>query len=207
MNLRVCLVVGASTALMTAPPADAHPHAWIDVTTTVILSGPSRVRAIREEWKFDRDYTKALLQDAKGNWKPLREFTETSMRNLAAYGYFVELHAGDSPIALGDAVDADSTLSNDSLVMRFTVPLATPVDIAQSDMTLSVYDPTYYIEFSHVKDHPISFEGAGAEACSDRIKQAKPSVEALRQAQAMDRNAPVNRALGKMFAETVSIHC
>jgi ABC-type uncharacterized transport system substrate-binding protein len=203
----VRLLVTAFTMAIVPPPAGAHPHAWIDVKTTVILSRESSVTAIREEWNFDPSYTKYLLQDTKGTWKPLKEFTETAMHNLAQYGYFMELHAGGARLVLGQPVEAESKLSNGSLVMRFTVPLANSADIAKSEMVFSVYDPTYWIEFAHVKDHPISFEGPGAETCSARIKQAKPSAQALSQAQAMDRNAPVNRSLGKMFAEAVSIHC
>jgi ABC-type uncharacterized transport system substrate-binding protein len=203
----VRLLVAALTTTIVPPTAGAHPHAWINVKTTVILSHESTVRAIREEWSFDRTYTKDLLRDTKGTLKPLKEFTETAMHNLGRYGYFMEVHAGGARLAFGQAVDAESQLSNGSLVMRFTVPLVDSADIAESEIALSVYDPTYYIEFAHVKDHPISFEGPGAEACSALIKQAKPSAQALSQAQAMDRNAPVDRSLGKMFAEAVTIHC
>jgi ABC-type uncharacterized transport system substrate-binding protein len=200
------LVTAFATAIL-PQSAGAHPHAWIEVRTTVILSRESTVTAIREEWSFDRIYTKDLLQDTRGAWKPLKQFTETAMHNLAQYGYFMELHEGGARLVLGQPVEAESKLDNGSLVMRFTVPLANPADVARSEMAFSVYDPTYYIEFAHVKDHPISFQGPGAEACTARIKQAEPSAQALSQAQAMDRNAPVNTSLGKLFAEAVLIHC
>ena len=189
------------------PTASAHPHAWIDVKTTIILSNPGMVSAIREDWSFDRDYTNVLLRGPNGQRKPLKEFTQVAMHHLATYSYFLELHAGETRLSLGQPSDGDSKITNDSLEMHFTVPLANPVDISKSEMNLSVYDPTYYIDFEHVKSHPVSFEGAGAEACVARIAPAHPPAEALSQAKAMDRNAPINKSLGKMFAETVSIHC
>lgn len=201
------LCVAAWIVAICLPTASAHPHAWIDVKTTIILSSASTVSAIREEWSFDPDYTSYQLRDSKGQPKPLAEFTQSSMQHLAPYGYFVELHADGTRISLGLVTDAESQVRNGSLLMHFTVALATPVDIAKSQMTLSVYDPTYYIQFAHVKDHPISFEGPGAEACVARITPAHPPAEAMSQAKAMDRNAPINTSLGIMFAETVSIRC
>jgi ABC-type uncharacterized transport system substrate-binding protein len=201
------LLIPAMTVGIAPSPADAHPHAWIDVRTTVILSEHATVSAIREEWRFDKLYTNYLLKDDKGQWKPLEEFTVTSMHHLKPYGYFMEMHANGARLTLGETSQAQSQLSGDSLVMHFTVSVATPVDISKAQMTFSVYDPTYYIAFAHVKDHPIAFEGPDATACSAHIKQATPSIEVLRQAQAMDRNATVNNSLGKMFAETVAIHC
>ena len=209
MLQRACvrLCVAAWMVAMCSPTASAHPHAWIDVKTTIILSDAGIVSAVREDWRFDRDYTNVLLSGPKGQRKPLSEFTQTAMHNLARYNYFLELHAGGTRLSLGEASDGDSKITHDSLEMRFTVSLARPADISRSGMTLSVYDPTYYIDFEHVKSHPLSFEGPGAEACGARVIPAHPPAEALSQAKAMDRNAPINRSLGKMFAETVAIRC
>lgn len=199
--------VAAAIVASCVPTASAHPHAWIDVKTTIILSNAGTVSAIHEDWRFDRDYTNVLLRDAKGQRKTLTEFTQTAMHNLAAYGYFLELHADGARLSVRQAGDGESKISQDLLDMHFTVSLARPVDISRSEMTLSVYDPTYYIDFEHVRSHPISFEGPGAEACFARVTPAHPPAEALSQAKAMDRNAPINRSLGRMFAEKVSIRC
>ena len=190
-----------------AAPVSAHPHAWIDVKTTLILSGRATVRAVREQWIFDPSYSETLLKDGNGKWKPVKAFIQTAMQNLASYGYFIELRARGARLAIGPAGEAGGEIRDGSLIMRFTVSLSKPVDISHSELTFSVYDPTYFIAFEHVKDQPIAFEGPGADTCAARIQQAKPSLETLRQAQAMDRNAPVNPELGKLFAETVSIHC
>jgi len=188
-------------------PVSAHPHAWIDVKTTLILTGRATVTAVREQWSFDASYSNTLLKDGNGKWKPLKPFVQTAMRNLAPYGYFMELHARGARLAIGRAGGAEGEVRNGSLIMRFTVSLSKPIDISHSDLSFSVYDPSYFIAFEHVKDHPIAFEGPGVDACTARIRQAKPSFEALSQAQAMDRNAPVNPELGRLFAETVLIHC
>jgi len=196
------LVLGSFTSV-----ASAHPHAWIDVKTTVILSAPSTVSAIREEWTFDKVYTSTLLKDASGKWKPLKEFVQTAMRHLEPYGYFVELHARGVRLAVRAPLDAEGEVRNDTLILRFTAPMALPLDISQSGLMLAVYDPTYYVDFEHTKNHPPLFEGPGAQGCLAHIKQATPSVQALSQAAAMDRNAPANPTLGRLFAQTVSIRC
>jgi len=203
----VSLCVAAWMVAICLPEASAHPHAWIDVKTTIILSNAGKVSAVREDWRFDRDYTNVLLRGPKGQRKSLTEFTQSAMHNLAPHSYFLELHAGGARLSLGQARDGDSKITNDSLEMHFTVSLARAVGISKSEMTLSVYDPTYYINFEHVKSLPVSFEGPGAETCVARITPAHPTAEALSQAKAMDRNAAINTSLGKMFAETVSIAC
>jgi len=198
---------GAAVLIAAIPlTAAAHPHAWIDAQTTLLLSAPSTLSAIREEWRFDRDYTAYLLRDSKGELKPLENFTQSSMRNLAAYHYFIDFYAHGAPVTLGAVKAAESSLVNGSLRMRFTIALATPIDIS-AEISLSVYDPTYYIDFQHVQDHEVLFEGPRAEACSYRVQRAQPSAQALRQAQAMDRSAPVNPSLGKLFAEVMYVHC
>jgi len=203
----ICLRIATWMIVIGSQAASAHPHAWIDVRTTLILSNASTVRAIREEWSFDRDYTNYVLHDSKGRVTSLPEFTRSAMQHLAPYGYFIELRGGGTRLSLGQVTGAESSISNGSLLMHFTVALARPVNLSTSSMTFSVYDPTYYIAFAHVKDHPVSFEGADAAACSARIQSATPSPQALSQAQAMDRNAPINASLGRMFAETVSVRC
>jgi ABC-type uncharacterized transport system substrate-binding protein len=209
MLRKVCVSLRLATWIIVigSQAASAHPHAWIDVRTTLILSGASTVSAIREEWTFDRDYTKYVLHDSQGQETPLPQFTRSAMQRLASYGYFMELRAGGTRLSLGQATGAASRISNGSLLMHFTVALARPINLSTSPIIFSVYDPTYYIAFAHVKDHSISFEGTDVAACSARIKSATPSAQALSQAQAMDRNAPINTSLGKMFAETVSVHC
>lgn len=56
------LCVAACMVAICLPTASAHPHAWIDVKTTIILSNPGMVSALREDWSFDRDYTNVLLR-------------------------------------------------------------------------------------------------------------------------------------------------
>ena len=201
-SLFAAFIIGSITS-----SACAHPHAWIDVRTTVVLSAPATISAIREEWTFDKLYTNTVLTDSSGKSKPLDEFTQSAMRHLGPYHYFLELRSGGGQPAVGEAVDAKGEVRNGSLILRFTAPLAMPLDISKSALTLAVYDPTYYIDFEHVKSHPILFEGPGAQGCVAGIKQATPSIQAQGQAAAMDRGAPANPTLGRLFAQFVSIHC
>ena len=48
--MSICIAIGSSTA-------QAHPHAWIDLRSTVVLDDAGRITAIEQQWLFDPLYT------------------------------------------------------------------------------------------------------------------------------------------------------
>ncbi len=47
-------------------PARAHPHAWIDLRSTVVLDAAGRVTAIEQQWLFDQFYTVFVTDELSG---------------------------------------------------------------------------------------------------------------------------------------------
>ncbi|MBT5298977.1 MAG: DUF1007 family protein [Rhodospirillaceae bacterium] len=46
--------------LSLSPSARAHPHAWIDLRSTVHLNGDGQIVGIEQEWLFDNFYTVSI---------------------------------------------------------------------------------------------------------------------------------------------------
>ena len=108
---------------------------------------------------------------------------------------------------LDTVVEYESELRNGRLWMRFVVPFSQPVDATASRLSYAVYDPTYYIEILHLKDDVIAFRGPAGGRCSGTVVPPNPTTETVMLAQALDRNAKPDNALGRLFAERVKVTC
>lgn len=199
-------------ALLMAPsgPAAAHPHAWIDLRSTVILDDSGRVAAIEQEWLFDQFYTLFLTEDldfTDGEAAAYADLAQTAMKNLRDYDYFTVVRAGGEKIALETVGEAEGELRGGRFWLRFTVPLARPVDPETEAVSYSVYDPTYYIEVLHMKGDLVAFRGTGSGSCLGEIVPPNPDPEFVALAQALDKNAEADSSLGAVFAERVEVSC
>jgi ABC-type uncharacterized transport system substrate-binding protein len=192
-------------------PAVAHPHAWIDLRSTVVLDAAGRVTAIEQQWLFDQFYTVFATEGLSGaagtRAEALKALTRSNLQNLRSYDYFTEVRSGGAKVALGTVSEFESELREGRLWMRFVVPLATPVDPTERALAFAVFDPTYYIEILHLQGDVVAFRGAGTGGCSGRIVPPNPTTEAVLLAQAMDRDATPDATLGSVFAERVEVTC
>ncbi|MDA0785842.1 MAG: DUF1007 family protein, partial [Proteobacteria bacterium] len=128
-------------------PALAHPHAWIDLRSTVVLDADGRVIAIEQEWLFDQFYTVFVTEELSGaagtRAEALKALARSNLQNLRSYDYFTEVRSGGAKVALGTVSEFESELREGRLWMRFVVPLATPVDPTERALAFAIFDPTY----------------------------------------------------------------
>lgn len=189
-------------------PAVAHPHAWIDVRSTVLLDDDGRVTAIEQQWLFDRLYTVFATEGLSGvRGNALKALARSNLDNLRAHDYFMVVRAGGAKIATGTVSEFESELRKGRLWMRFVVPLATPVDPIKRALTFAVFDPTYYVEILHLQGDVVAFRGPRSGGCFGRIVPPNPTTEAVLLARAMDRDATPDATLGSVFAERVEVTC
>jgi len=196
---------------MGSAPARAHPHAWIDLRSTVVLDAAGRVTAIEQQWLFDPLYTVFATETLSGaagtRAEALTALARSNLQNLRDYNYFTEVRAGGATVALGTVSEFESELREGRLWMRFVVPLATPVDPTAQALAFAVFDPTYYIEILHLQGDVVAFRGGEAGDCLGHIVPPKPTIEAVVLAQSMDRDATPDNTLGSVFAERVEVTC
>ena len=203
----------ALVILFASSPNTAHPHAWIDLTSTVIFDESGRITGLRLVWVFDDFYTLFVLEgfdidgDGKVEQERLRALAATNLRNLYEYSYFTFVQWDDQPVAVGTVTEFDTLMRNGRLVLSFTVPLTEPLDPAAASVSYAVYDPTYYIEVLHVSSASIVMEGQAAERCSFALIEPSPSLEAVAGAAALDRNQTVSEGLGAFFAQRIELTC
>lgn len=190
--------------------AQAHPHAFIDVQSTLRFSSAGMVMAIEEEWFFDELYTGFVIEDMANGKKVTPQvvngFGARVIENLQPYDYFTSLMAGGKKVKLGTVTEYKSEMIGKRLRLRFAIPLPAPIDPVALPTKLSVYDPTYFIEMRFTDAKSIRLQDAPA-VCQARLERAKPSESTISKAFAMDRGAAADDTLGRLFADTVALAC
>ncbi|MEM7226474.1 MAG: DUF1007 family protein [Pseudomonadota bacterium] len=206
------LALGLAT-LFAALPVRAHPHAWIDLRGALLFNEAGQATGLRVNWLFDEFYTifalDGLETDGEGRPTPqaLRSLAELNVTSLADYDYFTKLTLDGQPAETLPVTEYESFVWEDRLVLVFTLPLAEPLELGDSRLTYSVYDPTYYIEILHVEEDPVVFEGAAPASCGHELIKPTPDLETVSLAASLDQTESVGDWLGNYFAERVVITC
>jgi ABC-type uncharacterized transport system substrate-binding protein len=200
-------------AAAAAHRAEAHPHAWIDVTVKVLFDGQGRIYALEETWLFDPLYTAFSLEGVKRgpngapDQKAVDALMHENMKNIKEYGYLTEVLSDGAKAKFSGVRDVKSTEKDKRLQLTFTLLLETPADAAKSAVEYAIFDPTYYIEMLHAEGGgAIELSGAAA-TCRHRLVPPKPNPDAVGLAAALDRTQSAGDGLGKFFAERVTIRC
>jgi len=212
----VCTVVLCMVLFGWTERAQAHPHAWIDVHSTVQFNDAGRIAAIEQQWRFDELYTAALIHGMTAGQSPpdetaraeiLAQYTREVIDNLRPYSYFMRVRADGRVVALDTVTRYQSELDGKRFVLRFTAPLVAPLDPLVSQVEFAVYDPTYFIQMMHQDTDPPRLIGMRASACQARLQAPNPTPAMLARALALDRGAPADDTLGEMFAQKVQLQC
>ena len=185
----------------------AHPHAFIDLRTTLVLNEKGEVTAVKEHWIFDQYYTEFALHDfgyKKGgalDHDKVMELAHENLKGLKDFQYFTSF--ADKQIKVTDAADVNSYLEDNRIAMDFTLKLFAP---AKLPFAVRIYDPSYYTAMLHVKDG-LKIQGTLPNGCDSKILKSNPNTVWVNLASALDRNAKAPDDLGTYFAEKVSITC
>lgn len=196
--------------LLNAMPAQAHPHAWIDVQSAIVFNADGAITGLRQTWLFDEFYTEFALQDfgagKDGTVHPdkLLELGKGNLNNLKNHSYFTYMDADKTRLQFSKYKDVTSELRGHRISLTFTLVLETPVDPNKKQVSYRIYDPSYYIEIKHEKDAVILDNNT---LCRATITRPKPDVAIIAMAGALDKNAKAPEDLGRFFAERVTVQC
>jgi ABC-type uncharacterized transport system substrate-binding protein len=206
--------VTAVAALPWVSVAEAHPHAWIDLSVDVLFDQQGRAFALRETWLFDDFYTAYALEGMTrtGHGPPnedqLKALLDDNLANLKEYNYFTAVTAGTAKVSLADVSDASSRFRSDQrLEMTFVVPFAEPVAVQKTGLTYSIFDPTYYIEVLHLETGEATRLIDAPPGCGSVLIKPNPTFEATSLAAALDYTQSGGNGLGALFAEKVTVRC
>jgi ABC-type uncharacterized transport system substrate-binding protein len=190
--------------------ASAHPHIWIIADYQVETGGDGKISAIAVDWTFDEFFSSYMVDgldansDGKVEGAELDEIARQNMESLKEVGYFVFPKADGEKVGTGDPEIFQYAYEGGFLRLRFTLPLAEPIDPRTHAFSFAVYDPSYYTEIKIPEGKNI----AAPEGCTSVIVVPTMDFSTLTGVTEQDWSDP-NRfeGMGKMFAQSVSLTC
>jgi ABC-type uncharacterized transport system substrate-binding protein len=207
-RLLLCLLpllfLGAGTAR-------AHPHVWITATSELIYAPDGSVTGVRHAWTFDDMFAAYALQGTESKTKgvytreELAPLAQTNVESLKEYAYFTFARADGKKQKFNEPVDYFLEYRNDELTLHFTLPLKSPVK--PRELSVEVFDPSFFIDFQMDKKDPVRLVGAPAGCQMNLERPSDGSKFAQKLNEQTFANGGSNSNFGAMFANKVTVDC
>jgi ABC-type uncharacterized transport system substrate-binding protein len=208
---RRCVYVSAIAAglVLLAGAAFAHPHVWVKFAAEIVYDADGSIASIRHAWTFDEMFTTYALQGihtgTKGVYtrEELAALAQTNIKSLKDNDYFTFAEADGKEQKLAGPIDYYFEYKDEALVLHFTLPFEAPLKTRQ--LTLEIFDPDYFIEFSSQEKEPIRLVGAPT-ACAMTIHSPtdEESTENLRRD---NSSGNASNSFGAAFADKIRVDC
>ena len=201
-----------------AVSAQAHPHVWADIRTSLMVDPQGMITGVRMEWTFDEAYAAFALEglDANGDgtYEPdeIKPLTDENIANLAESDYFGFMRLEGKALPHAPVTDYAQTYNANRLTLYFVLPLAAPVDPRKGSFQYQVYDPDFFISFDYMKDDPVELEGTLPQGCVWELKpfMSDAEIEAKRNflsEKGTDWTNDTGEDFGSLFARPVVVTC
>ncbi len=166
----------AAALLWVASSTDAlaHPHVFITFETTVLYDKGTFV-GVRHKWTFDEFYTAMAIEgldknkDGVYDRQELAELAKVNIDGLKDFSYFTYPSLAGKDLKLGEARDYWLEHKDGALSLYFTLPFASPVLSEAKGLSVSVYDPTYFIAFDFAKKDPVKLSKGAPKGCEAKV--------------------------------------
>jgi len=202
--------------LITIQVCNAHPHNWVAARSEFELNDSGHLVAIRQIWRFDFFYSAILIAELANDWQqPLPKALELEARrmvtNLKPYGYFSMLSIGKHNIILPvpDRYRLEVVKDNEQEFLELSMhfQMNQTILLTGNVLSLSVFDPTYYIAYSHENMSNVTIRHSNGWQCSKQLKLPEITEELIAYAFSLDRTQRDTDGLGQAFAEKILINC
>jgi ABC-type nickel/cobalt efflux system permease component RcnA/ABC-type uncharacterized transport system substrate-binding protein len=204
--------------ILSAVPAAAHPHVWIEARSSVVFDDQGLIVAIDHQWTMDEMYSEAAVEglDTNGDGiyssEELQPLTKENIESLKEYAYFTSFKAGEEKRAFGEVVEASQQWSGKRLELRFKLPLQEPVDPTKTPVVYRVYDPGFFIAIEFPGKDAISAVGAIPAGCRSELgepvsDEQVAETKTMLATKGVDWQAPPEEDFGAMFAQPIAIAC
>lgn len=206
--LSALLVAAAIGATGTA--ARAHPHVWIMARSELLFGPDGTLTGVRHAWKFDDAFTAYAVQGLptkeKGVYsrEDLAPLAQTNVESLKEFAYFTFARVEGKKQKFLEPIDYHLEYKDAALTLFFTLPLKTP--LKPQDLSLEVFDPSFFIDFSFEQQDPVKLVGAPANC---RLAFERPSDGSSNAAKLGEENflSGSNANFGAMFANKIAVTC
>jgi ABC-type uncharacterized transport system substrate-binding protein len=206
--LGVLLLAGGT--MLGAGTAQAHPHVWITASSQLIYGPDGAITGVRHAWTFDDMFSTYALQGIETKTKgvysreELAPLAQTNVESLKEYGFFTFAKADGKKEKFQEPVDYFLEYRDAALTLHFTLPLKTPVK--PRELSIEVFDPSFFIDFGFAKKDPITLVGAPA-ACQMKFERPTDGAAGAQKIGEQNFLSGNNSNYGAMFANKVTVEC
>ena len=172
------LAAAVAALSLTATPALANPHVWVETRITFELED-HRVEGLRFEWRFDDFYSSHAIRthdlDGDGALGPeeIRALRTEEFDPLARFGHYVHVWVGDARRE-GHEVDRFSARIEDKrLVYEFSMPVTPPADPGEGPVVVSVFDRANEVDFRFADTEFLLADGEVKPGCRFRVARGR----------------------------------
>jgi ABC-type uncharacterized transport system substrate-binding protein len=213
MTGSIRILLATLLSLACAAPALAHPHVWVTMKSEVVYAPDGTVTGIRHAWSFDDMFsafaTQGLESKEKGKFtaEELAPLAKVNIESLKEYDYFTYTTVDGVKVPMTDPLPGYTLDYTDQvLTLHFTLPLATPVKA--KSLTVDIYDPTIFVDFSFDKKAPVQLVGAPAGCKLDvELPRELTFQESKRLSQIPADQQNTSMAWGAQFANKILVKC
>lgn len=163
--MRRAVAIALVTLLLASGPAAAHPHVFIDWRVEPQVEKGAFV-AVKLYWRFDDLYSELVLDtvdrdgDRKLSQPEIDAIAKRTLANLEKGGFYTAFTVDERPWRAQKAQHFTAEIDGDHIVYVFTLALPSPAKA----LTVSSYDPEYYIEMLTDKRQAAAGNGFACKA-------------------------------------------
>ncbi|MCD1124653.1 DUF1007 family protein [Jinshanibacter sp. LJY008] len=195
-----------------SPLAGAHPHSFIDLDSSMVIQNQNLV-GVRMVWEMDELTSAELLLDAataKDSPTVWQSMADELMENTRNQLYFSYMKSDGKPVQFAEKADNYSLLRHgNKAVFTFVLPIASPIPLKNSTITLSTYEQSFYVDMRYPSEKSIHLPDDIAEICSVKLTSPEPDASLMAYARSLDKNDSPGEdmMLGSKFAQIVTLKC
>jgi ABC-type uncharacterized transport system substrate-binding protein len=210
MRLLLGVLLLAGGTALGAGTAQAHPHVWITASSQLIYGPDGAITGVRHAWTFDDMFSTYALQGIETKTKgvysreELAPLAQTNVESLKEYGFFTFAKADGKKEKFQEPVDYFLEYRDAALTLHFTLPLKTPVK--PRELSVEVFDPSFFIDFGFAKKDPVTLVGAPA-ACQMKFERPTDGAAGAQKIGEQNFLSGNNSNYGAMFANKVTVEC
>jgi ABC-type uncharacterized transport system substrate-binding protein len=210
-ELRLVPGVALFAALLAfTAPANAHPHVWVTVETTLLYEHGT-FSGFSHKWTFDEFYSAMAVEgldtdkDGKYSREELAELAKVNVTSLKDFGYFTFPQLAGQAMKLDAPRDYWLEHKDGILTLHFVLPFATPVLPEAKGLSFGVYDPSFFIAFDLAKiDKPLRLGDGSPKGCSLKIGASERDPAG---ASALGEQLSAIAGFGVSVARRASVEC
>jgi len=205
------LLLALALLVASAAGAFAHPHVWVTMKSEVVYAPDGSVTGVRHAWSFDEMFstfaTQGLETKQKGVFtrEDLKPLAEVNVTSLKEYDYFTKAKADTKKAEFRDPVDYWLEFTEGTLTLHFFLPLKVPLK-AQA-LSIEIYDPTWFVDFSFAEKDPVALAGAPGKCKIDVARAGDTAAQGQQLGEQFFNSLNANSDFGAQFANKIAVKC